>query len=30
MRQLVITDRAINDIEKARDWYNEQQSGLGI
>ena len=30
MYQLVITSRAITDIEKAKKWYNEQEIGLGV
>lgn len=29
MLQLVITNRAIADIEKAKKWYDEQQEDLG-
>jgi len=29
MNQLVITSRAIKDIEKAKKWYEEQQENLG-
>ena len=27
--QLVLTNRSIADIEKAKDWYDKQQVGLG-
>ena len=27
--QLVLTNRSLSDIEKARAWYNKQQTGLG-
>lgn len=30
MAQLIITNRAISDLEKAKKWYAEQQSDLGI
>jgi hypothetical protein len=30
MYQLVITNRAVSDIEKAKKWYNEKETGLGI
>jgi plasmid stabilization system protein ParE len=30
MAQLIITNRAISDIEKAKKWYSEQQPNLGI
>lgn len=29
MKQVVFTNRAINDFEKAKFWYEEQQNGLG-
>lgn len=29
MYQLILTNRAIADMEQARDWYNEQQQDLG-
>lgn len=27
--QLVLTNRSLADIEKAKDWYDKQQKGLG-
>ncbi len=30
MKHVVITNRATNDIEKAKKWYEEQQDNLGI
>lgn len=29
MRQTIITNRAITDLEKAKKWYDEQQENLG-
>jgi toxin ParE1/3/4 len=30
MQQLIFTNRAINDIAKAKKWYNTQQPNLGL
>jgi hypothetical protein len=29
MKQLIITNRAIAEINKAKKWYNKQQENLG-
>ena len=29
MKQLIITNHAIKDFEKAKDWYEKQQESLG-